>query len=137
MTASHNEARATVQLKPLDARGQTGRLHAAELSAGADPVTPDGRYFVVRGRLWRLSDPRLGPAERAELIKKLLSARRAVGAAKMAGNKLAIRTARADVDRAKRALGERGPVWWDDGAPDYNRHMARNTPYADWFAQLS
>lgn len=137
MTASHNEAGATVQRKPLDARGQTGRLHAAELSAGADPVTPDGRYFVVRGRLWRLSDPRLGPAERAELIKKLMSARRAVGAAKMAGNKLAIRTARADVDRAKRALGERGPVWWDDGAPDYNRHMARNTPYADWFAQLS
>lgn len=137
MTASHNEGRATVQRKPLDARGQTGRLHAAELSAGADPVTPDGRYFVVRGRLWRLSDPRLGPAERAELIKKLMSARRAVGAAKMAGNKLAIRTARADVDRAKRALGERGPVWWDDGAPDYNRHMARNTPYADWFAQLS
>lgn len=137
MTGAQNEARATVQRKPLDARGQTGRLHAAELSAGADPVTPDGRYFVVRGRLWRLSDPRLGPAERAELIKKLMSARRAVGAAKMAGIKLAIRTARADVDRAKRALGERGPVWWDDGAPDYNRHMARNTPYADWFAQLS
>ena len=38
------------------------------------------------------------------------------------------------VDRAKRALGECGPVWWDDGAPDYNRHMAGNTPYANWFA---
>lgn len=137
MTAAHNEASATVPLKPLDAKGQTGSLHTAELSTRADPVTPDGRYFVVRGRLWRLSDPRLGPAERDELIKRLMSARRAVGAAKMAGNKLAIRTARADVDRAKRALGERGPVWWDDGAPDYNRHMARNTPYADWFAQLS
>nr|CUT16714.1 hypothetical protein CDS [Bradyrhizobium sp.] len=23
------------------------------------PVTPDGRYFVVRGRLWRMSDPDL------------------------------------------------------------------------------
>jgi hypothetical protein len=21
------------------------------------PVTPDGRYFVVRGRLWRMADP--------------------------------------------------------------------------------
>jgi hypothetical protein len=84
-----------------------------------------------------LSDPRLGPAERADLIKKLMSARRAVGAAKMAGNKLAIRTARTDVDQVKRTLGERGPVWWSDGAPDYNRHMARDTPYADWFAQLS
>jgi hypothetical protein len=38
------------------------------------------------------------------------------------------------VDAAKRALGERGPVWWTDGAPDYNRRMARNTPYASWFA---
>lgn len=23
------------------------------------PVTPDGRYFVVRGRLWRMADPSL------------------------------------------------------------------------------
>ena len=36
------------------------------------------------------------------------------------------------VDRTKCALGERGPVWWTDGAPDFNRHMARNSPYADW-----
>ena len=55
----------------------------------------------------------------------------------MTDNKLAIRKARADVDAAKRALGERGPVWWDDGAPDYNRKMVRSTPYADWFAMLS
>lgn len=40
------------------------------------------------------------------------------------------------VDAAKHALGERGPPWWDDGAPDYNRRMARLTPYADWFAGL-
>jgi len=24
-------------------------------------------------------------------------------------------------------------VWWTDGAPDYNRRLARNTPYAAWF----
>ena len=41
---------------------------------------------------------------------------------------------RAGVDAAKRALGERGPVWWDDGSPDWNRHLAKNTPYADWWA---
>ena len=40
------------------------------------------------------------------------------------------------MDEAKRALGERGPVWWTDGAPDYNRRMAKNTPYADWYQQL-
>ncbi|GAA0748885.1 MULTISPECIES: hypothetical protein [Sphingomonas] len=34
----------------------------------------------------------------------------------------------------KRQLGERGPTWWEDGAPDFNRHLARNTPYADWYA---
>lgn len=98
------------------------------------PVTPDGRYFVVRGRLWRLSDPRLGAEERAGLVERLMTARRAVGAAKMAGNKLAERKARIDIDQSKRALGERGPVWWDDGAPDYNRHMARATSYSEWFA---
>ena len=44
--------------------------------------------------------------------------------------------ARAGVDRAKRSLGERGPVWWSDGAPDYNRRMAKNTPYVEWYQSL-
>ncbi|WP_338331143.1 hypothetical protein [Rhizorhapis sp. SPR117] len=44
--------------------------------------------------------------------------------------------AHASVDEAKRALGERGPVWWSDGAPDFNRHMARTAPYAEWFDNL-
>jgi len=30
-------------------------------------------------------------------------------------------------------LGERGPVWWDDGEPDYNRHLVQNSPYAVWW----
>jgi len=45
--------------------------------------------------------------------------------------------ARRKVDAAKRALGERGPVWWSDGTPDYNRHMVVNTPYREWFEELS
>lgn len=97
------------------------------------PVTPDGRYFVVRGRLWRRSDPRLSTDDRERLVGQLMNARRAVAAAKMGDDKIAMRNARTAVDQAKRALGERGPMWWDDGAPDYNRHMARNTPYADWY----
>ena len=40
------------------------------------------------------------------------------------------------VDAAKRSLGERGAVWWSDSAPDYNRRLAKNTPYADWLAAL-
>jgi hypothetical protein len=43
--------------------------------------------------------------------------------------------ARQKVDAAKRALGERGNPWWSDGAPDYNRRLAVNTPYAAWFNQ--
>jgi hypothetical protein len=101
------------------------------------PVTPDGRYFVVRGRLWRMSDPSLGEEERAVLVAKLVDARRAVGEARKVGDVTDEKSARMVVDAAKRALGERGPVWWSDGAPDLNRHMARNTPYAEWFAGLS
>ena len=100
------------------------------------PTTPDGRYFVVRGRLWRKSNPALSDTERQRHVNALMDARRAVGVARRAHDKDAEAAARAHVDRAKHALGERGTVWWDDGAPDLNRHMARNTPYADWFASL-
>lgn len=101
------------------------------------PQTPDGRYFVVRGRLWRRSNPALGEGERHALVAQLMSARRAVGLALRKEDDGALRDARSRVDAAKRALGERGPVWWNDGAPDYNRRMAVNTPYADWFKGLT
>lgn len=110
---------------------------AAARTARANPVTPDGRYFVVCGRLWRMSDPALSEERRARLVAELMSARRDVGTALRRGDAAAERAARERVDEAKRALGERGPVWWADGAPDYNRHMARNTPYAEWFAASS
>lgn len=99
-------------------------------------VTPDGRYIVVRGRLWRRADPSLGDGERQRMVDRLMAARRAVGRALCAGDSTALACARAEVDAAKTGLGERGAVWWGDGAPDLNRHMARNTPYADWFAAL-
>ncbi|GLH77049.1 hypothetical protein SSBR45G_19570 [Bradyrhizobium sp. SSBR45G] len=101
------------------------------------PVTPDGRYFVVRGRLWRMTDPAISEDERAKLTTQLMSARRAVRAAKATKHPHAEAAAHRAVDQAKRALGERGPVWWSDGSPDLNRHMARNTPYAAWYAAVS
>ncbi|WP_137787793.1 hypothetical protein [Sphingomonas sp. 3P27F8] len=100
-----------------------------------NPVTPDGRYFVVRGRLWRMVNPALSETDRQKLVEELMRARRAVGAAKRQGDTVAEDAAHAAVDDAKRALGERGPVWWRDGAPDLNRHMVRTTPYADWYAK--
>lgn len=97
-------------------------------------VTPDGRYIVVRGRLWRRANPNLSEAHRAELVADLMSARRAVGTALRDGDDAALVAARARVHEAKVGLGERGPVWWRDGAPDQNRRMVRNTAYAEWFA---
>jgi hypothetical protein len=100
------------------------------------PTTPDGRYFVVRGRLWRCSNPSLPAAEREALVHALMDARRGVGAAKRTQDEDAETSARARVDAAKRGLGERGPVWWSDGAPDLNRHGVAGTGYAAWFAGL-
>lgn len=100
------------------------------------PVTPDRRYFVVRGRLWRCSDPALPDDDRVRLTRELMQARAAVGRALRAGDATAEQSARARVHAAKCALGERGAPWWSDGAPDFNRHLVRNTPYAGWHASL-
>lgn len=103
--------------------------------AASHPITPDGRYFVVRGRLWRCSNPALAPELRQELVRELMAARRAVRDARGDRNKLV--AARGCVHAAKLALGERGAPWWDDGAPDLNRKAVAATPYADWFDALS
>ena len=100
------------------------------------PSTPDGRYFVVRGRLWRCSNPALPDEQRAALTRALMKARRDKGVAIRAKDEPAKQQAKQRVDEAKHALGERGAVWWTDGSPDWNRHMARNTPYAAWYATL-
>lgn len=65
-----------------------------------------------------------------------MAARRAVGAALRASDVEAVARARRKVNAAKIALGERGPPWWDDGAPDLNRRMIANTPYRDWWSDL-
>lgn len=100
-------------------------------------MTPDGRYLIVRGRLWRATDPHLDESRRDELVYELMDARRAVKAAKASADEEAIAAARHAVNTAKLGLGERGPVWWTDGSPDLNRRMISNTPYADWFNSLS
>ncbi len=101
------------------------------------PVTPDGRYFVVRGRLWRCSNPALPEPERQQLTRELMRARAAVGQARRREDLAAEQRARARVHAAKLALGERGPVWWSDGGPDYNRYLVKNTPYREWFERLA
>ncbi|MEW4449191.1 hypothetical protein [Qipengyuania sp. JC766] len=92
--------------------------------------TPDGRYLIVDGVLWRATDPSIPEDRRQALVNTLMDARRAVGAAKRADDADAEKEARRRVHQAKVALGERGPVWWDDGAPDLTRRKIENTPYA-------
>jgi hypothetical protein len=85
-------------------------------------------------RLWRATNPALDADERARLTGELMSARRAV---RSAGDTEQLARARARVQAAKVALGERGPVWWDDGAPDLNRRLVKVTCYAAWWDSLS
>jgi hypothetical protein len=72
--------------------------------------TADGRYIVVGGRRWRATDPMIPAGRAAELRSALMAWRREVRAAK--GTK-AEPEARAGVQAAKVALGERGQPWWE------------------------
>jgi hypothetical protein len=99
-------------------------------------TTPDGRYLVIQGRLWRAPNPSLPVQAKVKYMRDLLNGRRALKAAKTSGDEDAIAAARKLVARAQVGLGERGPVWWHDGAPDLNRTLVKNSPYADWFARV-
>ena len=101
------------------------------------PRTPDGRYIVVDGTLWRATRPDLSAERAAALRKDLGKARSDVRRAKLAGDDDLMKDAQRRVQAAKVGLGERGPVWWDDGAKDHNRFKAKNTPYAAWWAERS
>ena len=89
--------------------------------------TPDGRYVVVNGRRWRATDPSLPEPLSTELRHALMSARRAVGAARRAGDDDAERVARDAVHDAKVALGERGHPWWEPPDDDASRLRAEAT----------
>lgn len=84
--------------------------------------------------MWRSTNPAIPEERRHLLVAELMEARRAVKDAKRGNGDLNV--ARARVEAVKVALGERGPVWWEDGSPDLNRHLAKNTPYAEWAAGL-
>ena len=72
------------------------------------PRTPDKRYIVVDGILWRATRPDLSEEQRQQLVNALMDARRAVRDAR---DEAAMREARDAVQATKVALGERGPVW--------------------------
>jgi hypothetical protein len=72
--------------------------------------TPDGRYLVIDGRRWRATDPAIPEDRRAELTRVLMAWRREVRRARGTDDEAA---ARAGVQAAKVALGERGTPWWE------------------------
>lgn len=65
-----------------------------------------------------------------------MDARRKIRAAGRAKDAERLAAARTAVNTAKVALGERGPAWWTDGTKDFNRHLIKNTPYADWYSGI-
>lgn len=73
--------------------------------------TSDGHYIIVNGRKWRATNPYIPASLRTELVKELMSARRAVKDA--AGDPEKTAAARRRVQNAKVALGERGDPWWE------------------------
>ena len=101
------------------------------------PETPDGRYFVVEGRLWRCANPSLDPEVKDKLTRRLMRARRAVLEGLRTRDHALVREARRRISQIKVALGERGAPWWTDGAPDYNKKLVGKTPYADWYSRVA
>jgi hypothetical protein len=77
--------------------------------------TADGRYIVVDGRRWRATDPMIPAGRAAELRSALMAWRREVKAVKGTAAEPA---ARAGVQVAKVALGERGQPWWEQTAAE-------------------
>lgn len=93
--------------------------------SGSDVTrTPDGRHVVVDGRRWRATDPGIPEALRAELVRGLMAARRAV---RDADDDAAVAAARGRVQDAKVALGERGEPWWEAPSPEGRRTRVEAT----------
>ena len=88
-------------------------------------LTPDGRYVVVDGRRWRASDPAIPRERREELQRVLMAWRREVRRVRGTGDETA---ARAGVQAAKVALGERGTPWWDQTADERRARWEADVP---------
>jgi hypothetical protein len=80
-------------------------------------ATQDGRYVIIGGRRWRATDPAIPEKRREELTRVLMAWRREVRRTKGTADESA---ARAGVQAAKVALGERGTPWWEQS--DEQRH---------------
>ena len=93
---------------------------------GAPEGTADGRYVVINGRRWRATDPAIPEMRREELTRVLMAWRREVGRTQETAGESA---ARAGVQAAKVALGERGqPPWWDQSDDERRARWSTEVP---------
>ncbi|MFJ6718524.1 hypothetical protein [Streptomyces sp. NPDC091259] len=87
-------------------------------SKARPPTTADGHHVVIDGRRRRARDPEIPAEAAARLRVHLMAARRAIAAAHRADDPGAERAARARVQTAKVALGERGTPWWEQSSEE-------------------
>ena len=97
----------------------------AEWMADAPELTPDGRYIVIDGRRWRATDPAIPERRREELTRALMAWRREV---RRTRGTEAEESARAGVQAAKVALGERGTPWWEQSADERRERWSAEVP---------
>jgi hypothetical protein len=88
-------------------------------------LTEDGRYLVIDGRRWRATDPVIPEERRAELTRALMAWRREVRRTKGTPDE---RAARAGVQAAKVALGERGTPWWEQSEEERRARWSAAVP---------
>ena len=80
---------------------------------------------MVEGRRWRATDPAIPEARRAELTRALMAWRREVRRTGGTGDEGA---ARAGVQAAKVALGERGTPWWEQSDDERRARWSVEVP---------
>jgi hypothetical protein len=91
-------------------------------------TTPDGHHVVIAGRRWRATDPAIPADRRDELTRILMAWRREVRRTKGTD---AEQDARAGVQAAKVALGERGVPWWEQSDEEREARWSADVPTVD------
>lgn len=80
---------------------------------------------MIDGRRWRGSDPAIPEARHAELTWALMAWRREVRRTRGTADEAA---ARAGVQAAKVALGERGTPWWEQTEAERRERWSVDVP---------
>ena len=92
---------------------------------GSPEPTADRRYLVIDGRRWRATDPSIPDSRRDELTRALMAWRREVRRTKGTDEE---KRARAGVQAAKVALGERGTPWWEQSDDERRERWSADVP---------